>query len=281
MRTKIDMEMKNLSAFAPELRAKRRRTMRYLKVVLTPCVLVTMLMLPASVLAIPCNTGVTGAALTCGIPLLNAGDSDSHWGVVYAGASAPVIAAPPVAVYPSAFANRNSLTWLDQGPGSLYPDSKWITPSLLADHEEMGGQYVYQTEFTGNAPFGGRYSSDNELYKVFLNGMLLASFPLNGANEATGFGIWTGFNIAATDGLSLGLNTLDFVVRNRGTSCGVAGLPVGCNTDLNTTVTGFRAEFSAVPDPGTWLLFASGLAGLAACRKPGRYRLGPPPSITF
>ena len=235
-------------------------TPRNLKAVLNRCLVLTMLMSPAVVVAIPCNTGVTGSALTCGTALLGAGAPDSHWGLGNPFPTAPsgtLITALPTTFSP-AFANVNSVEWLSNGP-----DSGWVTPSALSEQAELGGQYVYHTTFTGDNPFAGRFSSDNELLGVFLNNTLLAGFPLNGPAD---FGIWrTPFNIIG--GLNTGPNTLDFVVRNRGASCGVVGLPLGCNQDLNTTVTGFRAEFSAVPEPGIWLLFASGLAGLAAYRK--------------
>jgi hypothetical protein len=207
--------------------SQRRRSIAYLQAVLRPCVLVTMLMSPGgAVLATPWNTGVssTGAVLT-------AGSTDPHWTQVYATASTTAITASELALltFGPAFANRNSNSWLANGP-----DSGWITPSQTPDTEETPGQYVYHTQFTGNTPFGGQYASDNELYEVFLNATLLPLFPVNNPN--TGFFTWTTFDIAA--GLIDGVNALDFVVRNRG----IGGGP------LVPTMSGFRVEFSAVPE---------------------------------
>jgi hypothetical protein len=198
--------------------------MRYLQAVLTPCVLVTMLMSPGAVLATPWNTGVssTGAVLA-------AGSTDPHWTKAYATSSTTPITAAELALltFGPAFANSNS-AWLVNGP-----DSGWITPSHPAGQTEPPGQYVYHTLFTGNTPFGGQYSSDNELFEVFLNSTLLPLFPVNGPLD---FDTWTTFNIAV--GLNSGVNTLDFVVRNRG----IGGFPTA------PTRTGFRVEFSGVPE---------------------------------
>lgn len=207
-------------------------------------------LLSATSSAIPCNTGVTGAAATCGVPLLAPGSPDLHWDVTYAAPSGPLIAAPPV-VFGEAYANVNSGIWL---PNSASPVSGWIAPNLTAGEALIGGQYVYHTTFSGADPFGGRYLSDNELMGVFLNNLLIAGFPVN--SPSAGSSIWTSFSIFG--GLNAAVNTLDFVVRNRG----VGGV------DANSTVTGFRAEF--IPEPPAWLLVGLGLVGIAMSRKNGR-----------
>ena len=206
-----------------------------LKALLIPCVMLTTLMSYTEVEATPCNTGVTGIASTCGTVLLVTSSVDSHWTV--AGPitpTFPVIAIPPT-IFGPAYANYNP-AWLANGP-----DSGWITPSALLQ-EEPSGQYVYHTTFMDTALFGGRYSSDNELLEVFLNNSLLLGFPVNAGNA---FDSWTTFSIA---GGQPGLNSLDFVVRNRDSSAPVTA-----------TTTGFRAEFSAIPEPSTLALYLVGL----------------------
>lgn len=218
---------------------------------------------PTAVLAIPCNTGVVA---TCGLPLLAPGLVDPNWSVAYAGPSGPPIAAPPD-LFSSAYANRNSGSWLATGP-----NSGWITPSQLADKAEIGGQYVYHTVFDGLDAFKGRYSTDNELLVVFLNGMLLTGFPTTGPTD---FGVWTDFGYIGAGLVAVG-NRLDFVVRNRGASCGVAGLPPNCDQDLNATVTGFRAEFT-VPEPSVLGLCLMGLGSLVLLRRRPTLKEDPAP----
>lgn len=200
--------------------------------------------------AIPCNTGVTGTTTNCGVPLLTQGSPDLHWDVTYAGPSGPLIGAPPAPSGP-AHANVNAASWL---PNSASPVSGWIAPNLTAGDALIGGQYVYHTTFAGAVPFGGRYLSDNELMGVFLNNLLITGFPIN--SPSAGSVTWTPFSIF--NGLNATVNTLDFVVRNRGMG----------GVDANSTVTGFRAEFSA-PEPPAWLLVCLGFAGIVALRKNG------------
>ncbi|WP_189836542.1 hypothetical protein, partial [Sulfurirhabdus autotrophica] len=141
---------------------------------------VTVLLLPTAAVAIPCNTGLIGTASTCGISLLSAGSSDFHWQLANPYPTAPSGAlingsvVLPTLSFSPVFANVNAGSWMLNGP-----DSGWVVPSA-SFHTEFGGQYVYQTTFTGANPFGGRYSSDNELLGVFLNNTLLPGFPLNG-----------------------------------------------------------------------------------------------------
>ena len=181
------------------------------------------------------------------------GATDPNWRETYAGPSGPPIGTPPTTCGP-AFANRNSASWLPNGPAS-----GWITPSQPPGQSELGGQYVYCTVFDGVERFKGRYSSDNELLEVFLNGVVLTGFPLNGPAD---FDKWTDFGYISTGLVPLG-NTLHFVVRNRG----VGGI------DANPTVTGFRAEFT-VPEPSTVGLCLVGLGSFIFSRRRSKQGMG-------
>jgi len=226
-----------------------------LKAAFIPGVLSTLLISPA--LATPCNTGVTGNAVTCGAALLPDGSPDLHWSVTpvpVAPSGAPIAAPPPPGDFVPATAHVSTTAWL---PNDTV--SGWITPS--SSDLELGGQYVYRTSFTGDQAFGGRYLSDNEEIEVFLNALLVPGFPHNGPSSFVSAADWTNFVVA--DGLSAGLNVLDFVIRNRG----FGGI------DSDTTQTGFRAEFfeaAAVPEPSTLSLLALGALALFGSRS--RYR---------
>lgn len=215
-------------------------------------VLLPVLALAALATAGPlCNTGVIiGGGGSCGTALVPVGTADPHWQLATpfpSLPSGPLLTATQLATltFGSVFANTNDPAWIPNGP-----NSEWLTPSATAGHAEQGGQYVYQTTFTGSAAIIGRYSSDNELLEVFLNDALVSGFPLDGPTD---FNIWTSFSI--TSGLIAGTNTLDFVVRNRG----IGGI------DTNPTVTGFRAEF--VPEPSTIVFGLLGLGGITIFRR--------------
>jgi len=170
--------------------------------------------------------------------------------VAYRGPNGPVspaLLAPPGS--PAIAEDDAPGRWL--GPDS---DSGWITPS--SQIEEQGGLYVYQTVFDGLQRFKGRYSSDNELRAVFLNGVLLPDFPLNGPAD---FDTWTDFGYIGDGLLSTG-NTLSFIVRNR-------GLGGSDSSDPSFfTPTGFRAEF-VIPEPSTWSILLIALGGLLVFRR--------------
>jgi hypothetical protein len=199
-----------------------------------------------------CNTGVSlGLCST----LAAVGTADANWQLAQPFPSLPSGTALTAAqllglTFGAAYDNVPDPAWLPNGP-----KSEWLTPSLTGDNNELGGQYVYQTTFTNpgsTTGIQGQYSSDNELYEVFLNDTLVAGFPTDGP---TGFNSWTSFTISS--GFQAGTNTLDFVVRNRG----VGG------SDSSPTVTGFRAELAAVPEPSTMVLGLFGLGGFTIVRR--------------
>jgi hypothetical protein len=134
-----------------------------------------------------------------------------------------------------------------------------------------GGYYIYQTTFTipagyipSTAIIGGRLTSDNETWAIFLNNVAVAGVPVSGTsvNGPNDIDVWTNFSI--TSGFVTGVNTLDFEVRNRGLG----------GVDASTTDTGLRVEFTSgvsdAPEPATFVLAGSMLLGLGLVRRRGR-----------
>jgi len=187
------------------------------------------------------STGVDALCVS-----LSSGTIDPHWQMATpypSASSAHVLVDPenPPLTFGSVYTATNDPAWIPSSSSSA-----WITPTATASQQVLGGQYVYRTTFENSGTLSGRYSSDNELLAVYLNGVL-TTFPLNGGAD---FGTWTNFTLPV---LPSGPNTLDFVVRNRG-----AG-----GIDSNSTVSGLRVEF-ALPCPVVHLkqltVQASGLA---------------------
>jgi hypothetical protein len=199
--------------------------------------------IPLSAATIPirglCNTGHDSACTS----VLALGSPDGNWSLNGNSVN--------VAQNGAWLANNATSAWIGEGGFTA-----------------LGGFYSYTTSFNIPASFvpaltvlAGRYSSDNELTNVLLNGVSIASFPLNTAAD---FDKWTNFMITGAHFAS-GVNTLTFVVRNRG----VGGDPA------SPTPLGLRVEFtgsciSDVPEPGTYFLSAAALMGLAWIRRKQR-----------
>ena len=101
--------------------------------------------------------------------------------------------------------------------------SDWIGPQNLGangfsntDDYGPAGQYTYETTFTiiglnpAKALITGRFSVDNELIGIYLNGGSLGISDLNGGD----YGSWHSFTIPSSAGFRNGQNTLDFIVNN-------------------------------------------------------------------
>jgi hypothetical protein len=182
----------------------------------------------------PCFLSSTGIGDAC--TTLKAGDVDPHWQLAYPSPSAPSGTTPlpddpsnpPLTFGPVYVTTQDPAWFVNNGA------SQWITPAAsatsgtaTAPSPELGGEYVYRLTFTTPATsLNGLYWSDNEVVRLSLNGMQI--FPLNTATSF-GPGSQTHFTIAPV----AGVNTLDFVVRNRG----IGGI------DSQPTVTGLRVEF--------------------------------------
>lgn len=142
------------------------------------------------------------------------------------------------------------------------PSSKWISnrqnPDDIPIGSDLGGLYTFATTFdlTGyvvNGLFNGRFSADNAVLEVRLNGLAL---PLVGCFVENCHQFWTNFSFGGT---IAGVNTLEFDVRNSL----ITGGPMGFRTEI----TGDVDPSNPVPEPGTLLLLGSGLTGLAMRRR--------------
>lgn len=178
------------------------------------------------------NTGVTADG-----SLASGSSVDPHW--TLAGGTAYVNSSIPG-------------NWLTNGP-----DSKWIgpAPDPYADLDYNTVNSEYQTTFDltglvpGSASITGRFSVDNELTNILINGIGTGQY----SSDPESYAGWHDFSIQSD--FTSGINTLTFLTHNDG---GPAG---------------FRVEFltataNPVPEPGTLGLFGLGLLGmLIAMRK--------------
>src|SRR6202171_1213561 len=133
--------------------------------------------------------------------------------------------------------------WLTDGPAS-----KWIAAQRDQSGGNAAGNYTYRTTFNlanmnpSTAVLTGQYSSDNT-----------ATMLLNGTPVGPASGCLCSFTpFTITSGFQAGLNTLDFVVNNAGSSANPTGLRVdisGTATPL-TTLTVFG---TGVNTPGSLL----------------------------
>ena len=139
--------------------------------------------------------------------------------------------------------------------------SRWITPTNNAGDSldpVANDEYFYSTSFdlTGynvsTSAFTGRFSADNGIVSIRLNGNMIAG---NGGN----FTSWTNFS-SAGGVFNAGVNTLQFTVTNFGQA---TGNPSGVRVEFLGSETG-----AVVPEPASWamLIAGFGLVGAAARR---------------
>ena len=141
--------------------------------------------------------------------------------------------------------------------------SRWITPTPNAGdslNPVVDDQYFYTIGFdlTGfnvsTSAFTGRFSADNGIVSISLNGNAIAG---SGGNFTT----WTDFS--STGGIfNAGVNLLQFTVTNFGQQ---SGNPSGLRVEFLSSETGVNA----VPEPKSWamLIAGFGLVGAAARRR--------------
>jgi len=188
------------------------------------------------------STGVdaSGAALLPGV-------ADPHYALTSqptSGLSATTVLADGFPI-PPWVANSSTSTWI--GPGT----DNAVGP---------GGLYTYETTFTVPALANlatvlvtGLYAVDNQAIDIVLNGTSVGAGQLS-----TGYNAFTPFTISSD--FVLGLNTLEFVLRNAGTG------PTGLRVD---SIRGSYEEEgeNTIPEPATLLLVGIAAAGLGIQRR--------------
>jgi hypothetical protein len=122
--------------------------------------------------------------------------------------------------------------WLLNGPRS-----KWIAPQANQNDAAGGGNqpgnYTFQTtvDLTGydlsQVSLSGGWAVDNSGVDLLINGQT------TGLQNNAGFGGLTPFTLTSANGLVAGLNTIDFMVANAGTTVNPLGLRVDLRGLLN------------------------------------------------
>ena len=136
--------------------------------------------------------------------------------------------------------------------------SKWISPqaSYVNGATDAGGIHTYRTSFDlaglnyNSANLSFRFSVDNDLYDVLLNGV---GTGISGSGYHAFSAVHT-----INAGFQAGVNSLDFVTYNRPQA---TGNPNGLRVEFTDS------DASAVPEPGTWAMLASGLVACVVAHR--------------
>lgn len=189
--------------------------------------------------ALPVTAASAATTVTVQTGTSTPGTVDTNWTID------GLAAWTPVAIHPNWYSGGGGA-----GVNGNIDGARWITPTETGTATIAAGISSYATVFTlGSiataATFTGNFWSDNRVLEILLNGVQIYAY--NGtASEFNGAGTtlnqWA--NVAA------GSNDLVFRVQN---DTGNSGNPAGLR---------LNAVFSAVPEPGTWLLMMLGLGAV-------------------
>lgn len=137
-----------------------------------------------------------------------------------------------------------------QGTNGSNDGARWITPNSNGNANQPAATVAYSTVFTltnigSLANLTGSFWSDNRVLTILLNGVQIY------ANSGTGSQFsGPGTSLNQLVNVNNGQNTLVFQVQN---DPGTSGNPAGLR---------FAGVFSAVPEPGTWMLMMLGLGAV-------------------
>ncbi len=209
------------------------------------------LVLAGAVALVPASastvTGLFNSGVDNGGVVLADGSIDTHY----------ILTVNPNNGSPNAFVvNHNTFPFPPWLADSL--TSKWIGPIADESGGNVGpGNYTYRITFTcADAPgtpcastnLSGNWTSDN-IGTILHNG---SSSGVGGSPDMS-LSMFTAFSIS---GLTVGTNTLDFIVNNAGST----NTPTGLRVEVGVAATG-------VPEPGTMMLGALGLLTVGLLRR--------------
>lgn len=137
--------------------------------------------------------------------------------------------------------------------------ARWISPFANGNTNAAGGStFTYSTAFTLpnisnviSALLSVAFWADNRVTDVRLNGTSIFTRNLPPVGDPTDFTPTGKVTINQSTGFVTGTNTLQFFVRNGGTSAN----PAGFRAEAFSTVT-------SVPEPGTWMLLLLGFGAI-------------------
>lgn len=175
------------------------------------------------------------------------GTIDANWSIETP--SAELVASIPQLIHANWYSGG-----APAGQNGNVDGARWITPNADGTLNQPVGTVTYSTifklsEIATAATLTGNFWSDNRVTQILLNGIAIYT---NGSS-ASQFGGGTGVPLNISTNLLAGANTLSFLVQNDSGTSGPGSNPAGLRVS---------AVFSAVPEPGTWMLMLLGFGAV-------------------
>lgn len=203
----------------------------------------TSLVLAFSLVAatLPVTAATAATSVNTGVGTL--GGNDANWVIADANESLAWI---PTTINTAWFSGGAAA-----GQNGNNDGARWITATSNGESTQPATTVSYATVFTLGeiatvAKFTGNFWSDNRVVSILLNGVEIYANNNSSASQFAGAGTaldqWANVNA--------GSNYLEFKVQN---DPGATGNPAGLRV---------AGVFSAVPEPGTWMLMMLGLGAV-------------------